>query len=212
MIKFNFSKNLFSKIKAIFSKSEFPETPNAIDRLQERTILRFIPYWIKPNHLTLFRYFSIPFILFLLLYEYYSPALILFVISVYTDALDGAMARTRKQITDWGKINDPMADKALIALAGAFLITRHISFGMLLAIIAVELIIISSAVYRNYGKTKVPSAKLAGKIKMVFQSSALILLLLFSVFSLSIILIIAQAFLYLAIFLGLTSAFVYGSL
>lgn len=189
-----------------------PETPNAIDRFQEKTILWLIPYWIKPNHLTIFRYFSIPFILFLLLYEYYPAALLLFLISVSTDALDGAIARTRKQITDWGKINDPMADKSLIALAGAFLITRHIGLGVLLAIIAVELIIISSAVYKNYGKKRVPSAKLAGKVKMLFQSSAMILLLLYSVVSLSFILIIAQVFIYLAIFFGLTSAFVYGSL
>lgn len=212
MIKLKFLKNLFTKIKKIFSKAEFPETPNAIDRLQEKTVLKFIPYWVRPNHLTVFRYVSIPFILFLLFFEYYPAALLLFLVSVYTDALDGAMARTRKQITNWGKINDPMADKALIALAGAFLITRHIGLGMLLAVIVVELIIVSSAVYRNYGKSKVPSAKLAGKVKMFFQSSAMVLLLFYSVITLPVILILANILLSLSIFFGLVSAFVYGSL
>ena len=73
-----------------------------------------------PNKLSFFRLFLIPFI-FLLLYSsieyrvYYAT--IVFLIACLTDAIDGYIARTRKEVTAWGKLMDPIADKILICSA-----------------------------------------------------------------------------------------------
>ena len=44
-------------------------------------------------------------------------AVALFAVAIYTDKLDGDMARSRGLITDFGKIADPIADKLLIGSA-----------------------------------------------------------------------------------------------
>lgn len=86
-----------------------------VDRILDRTILKIFPDSIRPNFLTVFRFVSIPFIIFFLINGNYMIGFWLFVISAFTDALDGAMARTRNKITDWGIVFDPFADKLLIS-------------------------------------------------------------------------------------------------
>ncbi len=201
-----------SKIKNILGNRRPFESPNAIDKLLERSILKLIPGSVAPNHVTVFRYATIPFILYLLILEHYVPALILFSISAFSDALDGAMARTRNRITEWGKINDPIADKLLIGGSGIFLVTKHIGVAMIVAILAIELIIVVYALYRRKRGEKIVSALLPGKIKMVLQSVALIILLVYSVIPVPALIPLTAGILYLAIFFALISLFIYRSL
>jgi len=63
-----------------------------------------IPIYVVPNHITVFRFVSVPFVTFLLFYEYYATGFALFAVLAFSDALDGAIARTRGQVTDWGKL------------------------------------------------------------------------------------------------------------
>ncbi|MCK4859356.1 MAG: CDP-diacylglycerol--glycerol-3-phosphate 3-phosphatidyltransferase [Candidatus Omnitrophica bacterium] len=73
-----------------------------------------------PNKLTILRILLIPFVVVSLVY--YTPqndilrwiALCLFVIAVWTDAIDGYVARRQNQHTELGKFLDPLADKLLI--------------------------------------------------------------------------------------------------
>ncbi|MQA80202.1 MAG: CDP-diacylglycerol--glycerol-3-phosphate 3-phosphatidyltransferase [Streptosporangiales bacterium] len=44
-------------------------------------------------------------------------ALVVFLLASFTDHLDGELARRRDLITDFGKIADPIADKALMGMA-----------------------------------------------------------------------------------------------
>jgi len=67
-----------------------------------------------PNTLTLIRILAIPFFLTLLSSRFYLEALIVFVISGLTDALDGAVARMMSQQTWLGTYLDPVADKLLV--------------------------------------------------------------------------------------------------
>ena len=64
-----------------------------------------------PNILTLARILLLPFFAAALVYKEYQYALLLFIIAAITDLLDGFIARITKQITDFGKILDPVADK-----------------------------------------------------------------------------------------------------
>ena len=73
-----------------------------------------------PNKLTLLRIFLIP--IFLLIFLISIPygqyiATAIFIIAASTDGLDGYIARKRKQITNLGKLMDPLADKLLITAA-----------------------------------------------------------------------------------------------
>jgi len=66
-----------------------------------------------PNFLTITRILLLPFFAFALIYERYDYALILFLGAGITDTLDGFIARVRKQVTYFGSILDPVADKFL---------------------------------------------------------------------------------------------------
>ena len=77
--------------------------------------------YLLPNLISLFRLFLfIPFLfLFQLMkvddhYRYYI--LILILVAFISDLLDGYTARKRNQISELGKIIDPLADKVLVAL------------------------------------------------------------------------------------------------
>src|SRR5258708_12273819 len=55
----------------------------------------------------------------------YTAGLILFVAASITDYFDGAIARRRNLVTDFGKLMDPVADKVLMAAAFICLIPEH---------------------------------------------------------------------------------------
>ncbi|MDO5728875.1 MAG: CDP-diacylglycerol--glycerol-3-phosphate 3-phosphatidyltransferase [Actinomycetaceae bacterium] len=77
--------------------------------------------WNLPNILTMIRLALVPvFIVLLLLGHTWSQwlALVVFIAAALTDHYDGKIARARNLITDFGKIWDPIADKALTL--GAF--------------------------------------------------------------------------------------------
>ncbi len=75
------------------------------------------------NRITLTRILLIPFfVMSLLVYKPYSGIisylpLIIFIVCVFTDALDGLIARRLNQITKLGTILDPIADKLLLITA-----------------------------------------------------------------------------------------------
>ncbi len=66
-----------------------------------------------PNFLTLLRILLLPFIVVLIIGGYYRVALFLFLLSAFTDFLDGFIARKYGQITSLGILLDPIADKLL---------------------------------------------------------------------------------------------------
>ncbi|MDO9486723.1 MAG: CDP-diacylglycerol--glycerol-3-phosphate 3-phosphatidyltransferase [Actinomycetota bacterium] len=73
-----------------------------------------------PNFLTSLRILAVPVLIWLLASEGDSArfwATAVFLIAALTDLVDGAVARRRNQITSFGKLADPIADKALIGTA-----------------------------------------------------------------------------------------------
>lgn len=192
--------SLLNKIVKI-SKKEF-ERPNLFDRLLDRYFLWIFPQSIKPNHLTSFRYATIPFIIILLKNSIYTVALPLFLISVLSDAFDGALARTRDQITSWGKTHDPLADKLLVGTIGFILITEYIGLEMIMVILLLELLTIVAAI-SLYNPKENPGARLPGKIKMFCQSVGLVALLIFAISGTFPILFFALVFFYVSIFFSI---------
>jgi len=79
--------------------------------------------WNLPNYLTMARIVLVPVFAWLLLAEggddegYRMAATVVFVVASITDFLDGYIARKRNLVTTFGKIADPIADKALTGCA-----------------------------------------------------------------------------------------------
>jgi CDP-diacylglycerol--glycerol-3-phosphate 3-phosphatidyltransferase len=86
--------------------------------------------WTLPNIITIARMCFTPVIALLPFIEGYRPKLIcfvLFVVVALTDVLDGYLARSRQEVTDLGKLLDPIADKLLLfaTLIPIFWISRQ---------------------------------------------------------------------------------------
>ncbi|MAE42459.1 CDP-diacylglycerol--glycerol-3-phosphate 3-phosphatidyltransferase [Candidatus Woesearchaeota archaeon] len=135
----------------------------------------------KPNQITFIRILLIPiFVMFLLMdlpYKNYIAAFIFIILSL-SDALDGYIARKKQQITNIGKILDPIADKLLISTALIFLfLIGSIQLWMAAVIIVRELVITALRIF-FLPKRVVISASYLGKIKTVSQIIAIVAVIL----------------------------------
>ncbi len=78
--------------------------------------------WNLPNALTTLRIVMVPFFGWALLVDgggsitWRVVAWVVFVAAMITDKIDGDIARSRNLVTDFGKIADPIADKALTGM------------------------------------------------------------------------------------------------
>jgi CDP-diacylglycerol--glycerol-3-phosphate 3-phosphatidyltransferase len=79
--------------------------------------------WNLPNALTTLRIVLVPFFGAALLVDggesgtWRTVAWVLFAVAMITDKIDGDIARARNLVTDFGKIADPIADKAITGMA-----------------------------------------------------------------------------------------------
>jgi CDP-diacylglycerol--glycerol-3-phosphate 3-phosphatidyltransferase len=79
--------------------------------------------WNLPNALTTLRIFMVPVFAWFLLkqdgneFGYRVWAFVVFTLAILTDRIDGDIARRRNLVTDFGKLMDPIADKALTGMA-----------------------------------------------------------------------------------------------
>jgi CDP-diacylglycerol--glycerol-3-phosphate 3-phosphatidyltransferase len=138
--------------------------------------------WNVPNALTAVRLVLVPVFAYVLLshpdagwWRFASAAL--FGAAIFTDFLDGRIARKYDIITTFGKLADPIADKALTGMAFIGLsIIGELWWWVTIVILVREWgITLVRFVVLRYG---VMSARRGGKIKTVLQAVALILLLL----------------------------------
>lgn len=139
--------------------------------------------WNLPNILTMLRIALVPFFAWFLLADagehglWRWAALVVFAVAMYTDKLDGDIARARGLITDFGKIADPIADKLLTGAAFVILsVLGEIPWWATLIILVREWgITLLRLVVIRYG---VIPASSGGKIKTVLQTVVLFLYLL----------------------------------
>jgi CDP-diacylglycerol---glycerol-3-phosphate 3-phosphatidyltransferase len=139
--------------------------------------------WNLPNMLTMLRIVLVPFFVAFLLTDNSTggpwrwAAVVAFVAAIYTDKLDGDLARSRGQITNFGKIADPIADKLLIGSALVLLsalgeLPWWVTVLMLireLGITALRFVVI------RYGV--IPASR-GGKLKTLLQTLAIFVYLL----------------------------------
>ncbi len=191
-------------------RPEYVAKVTITDKIIKKTLLWAFPEWVRPNYVTVFRFVSIPFIIWMFLKGQYLYSTILFVVSAFSDAIDGAIARTRNKITDWGIVFDPVTDKLLIGIVGGVLISKFISIRLAIIIVSIEILLMTSAYYRFKGE--IVPAKMVGKIKMILQCIGVGLIFLFLILGNSAILGLATYIFYLAIAFALLSLLVYRSI
>lgn len=130
--------------------------------------------WNVPNQLTAARVVLSVICFALLAFDYYRPALFMFVIAAGTDYFDGYWARKYGQITQLGRVLDPFADKLIICGTFVFLAAAEgseILPWMAVLIMARELLV--TALRTFFEERQIDfSAKWSGKWKMVFQCLA----------------------------------------
>lgn len=113
------------------------------------------------------------------LYSYRNIiAAAIFIIASSTDGVDGYIARKTKQVTNFGKFIDPIADKLLITAALIALVQMgSLSSWAAMLIIAREFIVSGFRIVAA-GEGVILAAGKLGKIKMVTQIIAVVLTLL----------------------------------
>ncbi len=134
-----------------------------------------------PNVLTLLRILAVPVIVVALLGE--TPngdalAAGVFALAALTDGLDGYIARRRQDVTTFGKLMDPLADKVLIIAALVSLVSLgRLAAWVAMVIIARELAVTGlRAVAAEQGV--VISASWLGKLKTALQVAAVFALII----------------------------------
>lgn len=132
-----------------------------------------------PNMLSIFRLCLIPFITATYSRGFELAATVLLVVSGFTDLLDGFIARHFNQISDFGKILDPMADKLTMAAVVFALVLRHPQVGLILAVLVAKesLMLFGSYILIKRG-TRPAEAKFFGKLSTAFLYLVLFLVML----------------------------------
>src|SRR5256886_16649202 len=114
--------------------------------------------WTVPNQITFLRVGFLPLFLILMSYYRYRWALLVLLVSVLSDGIDGLLARSLNQRSSLGAYLDPIADKLL--LSSSFLILAFkkqlawwltilvLSRDVLILIVAVVILLISG--YRPF--------------------------------------------------------------
>ncbi len=105
-----------------------------------------------------------------------------FIVISCTDWIDGYLARSRNEVTDFGKFMDPLADKILVAAALLCLVELQVLPSWPVLIILTREFIVSGVRMIAATQGEVIAASWVGKAKTVFQILAIILFIIKDVF------------------------------
>ena len=140
-----------------------------------------------PNYLTLARIIIVPLLVVVLLtpiaeqwfgISSYVLAIGIFLAASFTDILDGHLARRRNQVSNLGKLLDPIADKLLVSAALIVLVEKHLAPAWTVVIILGREFIVTGLRSVAAAEGIVIQAQTVGKIKMWAQCTAIVALLI----------------------------------
>jgi CDP-diacylglycerol---glycerol-3-phosphate 3-phosphatidyltransferase len=141
-----------------------------------------------PNSLSLTRIFLVPLLVVVLLTKFEGRQILgvpkelvgaaIFALASLTDWADGYLARRRKQITPFGQIIDPLADKLLTSAALISLVQMDLAPAWMVAVIIGREFAVTALRSLAYSRGVAMPASPLGKIKMVAQVIAILALIL----------------------------------
>lgn len=141
-----------------------------------------------PNALTITRIFLVPLLVVVLLTKFEGRVILgvpkelvgagIFALASLTDWADGYLARRRKQVTPFGQVIDPLADKLLTSAALISLIQMELAPAWMVAVIVGREFAVTALRSLAYSRGVAMAASQLGKIKMVAQVVAILALIL----------------------------------
>ena len=139
-------------------------------------------FWNVPNSLTMGRLGLGVVVVILIATRWYFGALVVFGVAAITDALDGYFARLLNQSSAIGRQLDPLVDKLLVAAILDYLVVLPSAetglSAWMVAVIVVRELLIQGIRSLIEGKGQAFGAKLAGKLKTLFQCLSIAAILL----------------------------------
>jgi len=135
------------------------------------------------NKLTMLRVALIPVFLIILYLGFPGSryvALAVFVIASITDFADGHIARSRNQITDFGKFMDPLADKVLVLSAMIWFVQVGKMPAWAVVIVVARELAVTGLRLIAVDNGRVIAAAKSGKIKTTVTMIGIIVMFLFS--------------------------------
>lgn len=130
-----------------------------------------------PTVITLSRIVVIPLFIFIVSKNHFFGALI-FSLAAITDFFDGYIARRSKQVTKFGILLDPIADKLLVISALIVLVDMELVPAWIAIVIIAREFLVTGLRVVALTKDMVIPAETGGKIKVGTQIAAIIILLL----------------------------------
>jgi len=139
--------------------------------------------WNIANALTISRMALVPLFAWLLLYgdgqltSYRLFAFGVFVVASATDRVDGYLARSRGIVTDFGKVSDPIADKALMGMALIGLSIIDLLPWWVTIVVLVREVGVTALRFVVIRHGVMPASR-GGKVKTALQATAIMLYVL----------------------------------
>ncbi len=132
-----------------------------------------------PNALSAGRILLVPVLVLVLVAEPRGSlvAAALFALASLTDILDGHLARSRKLVTDLGKVLDPLADKLMVVSVLVSLAMLDRVAAWVVAVILGREVAVSVLRSRAAREGRDVAARPLGKVKMGFQVAMVLVLL-----------------------------------
>ena len=131
------------------------------------------------NKITLVRIVLIPVFLVLAYLGHTWWALGVYIVACISDTVDGYIARRYKQVTDFGKFIDPLADKMLVLAAMVYFVEIGVMPGWAVAVVLFREFAVSGLRMIAVAQHRVIAAAWSGKIKTAFTMVGLGALLVF---------------------------------
>ncbi len=127
-----------------------------------------------PNKLTLLRVIMIPvFMVFFMYTELKLVTTLIFMLAFLTDMLDGYLARKNNQVSNFGKIMDPLADKVLVAAAMVLLTASGVINPWITILVLAREFAVSGIRIAAAAEGNVVAASWWGKVKTIEQFIAI---------------------------------------
>lgn len=133
------------------------------------------------NKLTMLRVIMIPAFLVVLYLGFPGcryVAMVIFALASLTDFADGHIARSRHQVTDFGKFMDPLADKVLVVAALAWFTEQGLIPAWVTLIVIIREFAVTGLRLVAADKGRVIAAGVSGKIKTAATMVCIILMFL----------------------------------
>lgn len=125
-----------------------------------------------PNKITVFRFCCIPFLWLFSLWQFryhWVVALLVYFVACVSDTVDGNIARKKKLVTDFGKLMDPLSDKALVLAAFLIQINLGVRTDIVIMVMMAREFLVAGMRMSATVEGEVIAANVFGKAKTFIQ-------------------------------------------